>query len=80
MKTDFKHVDVFYVYKNGTLACPECYKPVNRGRQDGRCDDCLKDKDLLPVNYRRQPKPKDQEEDDPYGEQPEKRPRKRDRD
>lgn len=46
------------------LACPEgCYKPVARGRKDGRCDECLEDKNVLPVNYRRKPAPKDEEED-----------------
>jgi hypothetical protein len=49
------------------LACPTCYKPLeNRGRRDGRCDECLKSKDLLPVNWRRPPKRKQDEDEKDY--------------
>lgn len=51
-----------YDYSTG-LACPECYAPVERGRVDGRCDSCLRNKKVLPVNYRRPPKKKEDEEE-----------------
>lgn len=54
-----------YEYES-RLACPECYAPVPRNRADGRCDDCLKNKKILPVNYRRPPKKKEEEEEEDY--------------
>lgn len=64
-KTEFKLIDLpDYDYGKGMLACPECYAPVHRGRVDGRCESCLKSKKILPVNYRRPPKKKTEEEDD----------------
>lgn len=54
-----------YDYTSG-LACRACYVPLPQGRKEGRCDDCLKSKDVLPVNYRRPPKRKDDEEDEEY--------------
>lgn len=53
-----------YNYSTGFLACPNCYKPVSRSRKDGRCDDCLKDRESLPVNYRRDPKRRNDEDED----------------
>lgn len=52
-----------YTYTNG-LACPDCYKPVTRNKKDGRCYDCLRDKKVLPVNYIRPPKKKEEEDED----------------
>jgi hypothetical protein len=46
------------------LACPECYRPVSRTQRDGRCFQCLGDKTVLPVNYRRPPKRKEEDEDE----------------
>lgn len=64
-KTEFKLMELpDYDYSETNLACPECYMPVQRGRVDGRCDSCLKSKKILPVNYRRPPKKKTEEEDD----------------
>jgi hypothetical protein len=49
------------------LACPECYSPLyTRKTKDGRCDSCLKNKSLLPVNWRRPPKKKEEEEEETY--------------
>jgi uncharacterized Zn finger protein (UPF0148 family) len=49
------------------IVCPECYAPLfSRKRKDGRCDNCLKSKDLLPINYKRPPKKKsDEDEEEP---------------
>lgn len=68
----FKLVDLpDYHYPIG-LACPTCFKPLtSRKKRDGRCDECLHSRDLLPVNYKRRPKRKDQEDDEfalPYDE------------
>lgn len=56
------------------VACPECYKPLaTRKRRDGRCDKCLRDKGLLPINYIKPPKRRGEDED----EREERRERKR---
>jgi hypothetical protein len=81
--TVFKLIDLpDYQYPEGA-ACPECYAPTSRNRRDARCDVCLHDKKLLPVNYRRRPKKKVDEDEDPSYEEDEERPRrsrKRERD
>lgn len=53
-----------YVYPLN-LACPTCYAPLlSRSRRDGRCDKCLKSKDVLHVNYRREVKKKKRGDDE----------------
>jgi len=45
-------------------ACPSCYRPLDSiKRRDARCDKCLHDKKVLPVNYLREKK-RDDEEDE----------------
>jgi hypothetical protein len=61
----FRLVDLpNYVYTNGEGACPACYKPVTRAKKDGHCDECLHDRDLFPVNFKRKPKKKEEDEDE----------------
>ena len=46
------------------IACPTCYKPLNSlKRSDARCDECLRSKDVLPINRIRPPKKKETEEE-----------------
>jgi hypothetical protein len=47
-----------------TIACRECLSPLPTGRKDGRCDECWHSKLVLPVNYKRRPKKKGEEDDD----------------
>lgn len=58
-----------YNYAPINLACPECFRPLQarpKGNADARCKDCQHSKLVLPVNYLRAPKRKDEDEEDEY--------------
>lgn len=53
----------FYIYPIGRC-CPECYRPLTSlKRKDGRCESCLKNRDFLPVNFKRPVRKRDEEEE-----------------